>query len=114
MGVLDVDDEAASEVEEDASKKDKEGRMTTNKVRLFSVLEICGRVRAIRRLRMETIWCFRGFGSCDLGLMILHDLGLWIFFSVPSLCCPSHPTSSESPSHSMLICIASHRITWLT
>lgn len=42
MRVLDVDDEAASEVEEDASKKDKEGRMTTNKVRflVFCVFEI--------------------------------------------------------------------------
>lgn len=33
-----LDEEAASEVEEDASKKDKEGRMTTNKVRFVSFL----------------------------------------------------------------------------
>lgn len=33
-----LDEQAASEVEEDASKKDKEGRMTTNKVRLFSLV----------------------------------------------------------------------------
>lgn len=97
MRVLDVDDEAASEVDadEDASKKDKEGRMTTNKVRLFSSFENCGRVRAISRLRMEMIWRFRGFGSCDLGLMILHNLGLWIFSSVPF----PHALSSDATPH---------------
>lgn len=96
MGVLDVDDEAASEVEEDASKKDKEGRMTTNKVRffVFCVVENSAMVLSFRRF---WIW-------------IVGDGSGFFFRSVPSRFILLRLT----PCSSVLHRIASHRMADMT